>query len=131
MNANLRCRSDGLFVPTESVGCCTGYDIPLPCSQLLRRHIPTGMPKQLKPLHLAGQAASGPPCEALLRLAATALEACVTEGKPQLDLVPLFPTAGWADLAAGTPLRHHTSAGCTATRTRLDCACGRRDAYVP
>lgn len=95
-------------------------ELALGCSQLLRRHNPTSRPQRLKPLHLAGQAASGPPCEALLRLAATALEACVTEGEPQLDLVPLFPTAGWAALAAGTPLRHHTSAGCTATPRHHD-----------
>lgn len=49
----------------------------------------------------SGKEASWPPCEALIRLAAVALEAAATEGKPQLDIVPLFPKAGWADLAAG------------------------------
>lgn len=52
-------------------------------------------------MHAAGSTASQLPCEALLRLAAAALEVPATEGRPRLDLVPLFPTAGWGDLAAG------------------------------
>ncbi len=59
------------------------------------------LPSCAMSMHGAGSTASQLPCEALLRLAAAALEVPATVGRPRLDLVPLFPTAGWGDLAAG------------------------------
>ncbi len=49
----------------------------------------------------AGRTAAQPPCEALLRLVAAVMEAPARQGRPRLDLVPLFETAGWAALAEG------------------------------
>ena len=50
---------------------------------------------------LAGSATEQPPCEVLLLLTAATLEVAAQEAQPCLDVVPLFPTAGWDVLAAG------------------------------
>jgi len=52
-------------------------------------------------LLFTGALASRDPCEGLTQLASAALEVAAAEGRPRLCVVPLFPTAGWADLAAG------------------------------
>lgn len=48
-----------------------------------------------------GNDASHEPCQALTDLAAAALEVVASEGRPQLCLVPLFATAGWAAISRG------------------------------
>jgi hypothetical protein len=56
---------------------------------------------RLQRLVNAGGGTSLPPSEALTDLAAAVLEVAASEGRPQLCIVPCFPSIGWAVLCKG------------------------------
>ena len=45
--------------PTDPLDGAAARGLPLVCNQLLRRHIPTGMPQNLKPLHRTSRRPGG------------------------------------------------------------------------